>query len=179
MTLTESSKAKLIAIARKALEAVLAGQPPPPVEVSGKEFEEQRGVFVTLKKGKDLRGCMGCFSSTRPLAETVQEMALSSALHDPRFPSLIRNELRDVTLEISILSPLWKIREIDEIVMGEHGILIEKEGRSGCFLPQVAEETGWTREQFLGHCARDKAGLGWEGWKNADISVFTVESIEE
>jgi hypothetical protein len=80
--------------------------------------------------------------------------------------------VKDLKIEISVLTPMRKIDSIDEFQLGKHGIYIRKGGRSGTFLPQVAQETGWTKEEFLGHCAQDKAGIGWDGWKDADLYVY-------
>ena len=132
------------------------------------------GAFVTLHKNGKLRGCLGHLTGDLPLYKMVQEMASSVALHDYRFSPVAKEELEDIDIEISALSPLKKIADIAEIKMGIHGILIEKGEYSGVFLPQVATETDWSKEEFLGHCARDKAGLGWDGWKTADIYIFTA-----
>ena len=102
-------------------------------------------------------------------------MAVAAAFHDPRFPALQRDELDLINIEISVLTPLKRIYSADEFNLGIDGILIEKEGRSGPFLPQVASETGWSKEEFLGHCSRDKAGLGWNGWINANL--YTYQAI--
>lgn len=132
------------------------------------------GAFVTLHKNDKLRGCLGHLSGDLPLYKMVQEMAASVALHDYRFSPVAKEELEDIDIEISALSPLKKIEDIAEIKLGIHGILIENGVHSGLFLPQVATETGWSKEEFLGHCSRDKAGLGWDGWKTADIYIFTA-----
>lgn len=179
MTLSESSKRKLLVIARATLEAVMSGHERPSHEIHDKKLEEAAGAFVTIRRKDSLRGCMGCFESKSSVYEVVQEMALAAALHDPRFPPLSRDELDEVSLEISVLSPLREIHSDQEITLGEHGILIQKEAHSGCFLPQVARETSWSREEFLGHCSRDKAGLGWDGWRKARLFVFTVEEFSE
>jgi AmmeMemoRadiSam system protein A len=102
-------------------------------------------------------------------------MARSAAFDDPRFPPLQKSELPEIEIEISVLTPLRRIHSIDEFHYGREGIYIVKGGRSGTFLPQVAEEVNWTKEEFLGHCARDKAGIGWEGWKDAEL--YTYEAI--
>ena len=99
-------------------------------------------------------------------------MARAAALYDNRFPPVSVEDLPHLTYEITVLSTLQEIKSIDEIELGKHGIIIEAKGRSGVFLPQVATETGWSVEEFLGHCSRDKAGLGWDGWKKARISIF-------
>jgi len=102
-------------------------------------------------------------------------MAIAASTQDHRFLPVKEYELEDIHLEISVLTPMKRIDSIDEIELGRHGIYIKKEGRSGTFLPQVAAETGWNLEEFLGHCAQDKAGIGWEGWKDAEI--FTYEAL--
>jgi MEMO1 family protein len=130
------------------------------------------GAFVTLKKHGDLRGCIGNFSGSEALATTVQKMAIAAATEDYRFPPVSRQELDGLDIEISVLSPMRRIGSSQEIQLGKHGIYIRKGGRSGTFLPQVAAETGWSLEDFLGHCAHDKAGIGWDGWKDAELYVY-------
>jgi uncharacterized protein (TIGR00296 family) len=89
------------------------------------------------------------------------------------------DELASIHIEISVLTPMQKIKDISEIRLGKHGIYVKKGYQSGTFLPQVATETGWTLEEFLGHCSRDKAGLGWTGWKDADIYIYEALIFEE
>ena len=122
--------------------------------------------------GDRLRGCIGNFSPGKPLYAVVQEMTIAAATHDNRFAPVESSELPYISIEISVLTPLKKINSIDEFELGRQGIYITKDGRSGTYLPQVAEETGWSKEDFLGHCAREKAGIGWDGWKNADLYVY-------
>jgi MEMO1 family protein len=133
------------------------------------------GAFVSLHKNGSLRGCIGNFSSDTPLYKIIIEMAISASTQDPRFSPVSKSELNDLEIEISVLTPLKKINDISEIELGKHGIYIIKDYCSGTFLPQVAEQTGWSLEEFLGHCAEDKAGIGWNGWKEADI--YTYEAI--
>ena len=137
-------------------------------------LNEITGAFVSVYIEGKLRGCIGGFAQKKTLNELVQEMAVS-ACHDRRFEPVSPEELDKMDLEISVLSPLKKINSPDEIELGKHGIYIKDGLYSGTFLPQVALKTGWTLEEFLGHCSRDKAGLGWSGWKKAD--VFTYEAI--
>ncbi len=137
------------------------------------------GAFVTLREDGRLRGCIGHLVGDEPLCELIIEMAQAAAFEDPRFLPLRAEELNRVTIEISVLSPLRRIHSIDEFQLGRHGILIRKGRRSGTFLPQVAEEVDWTKEEFLGHCARDKAGLGWDGWKNAELYVYEAVVFSE
>jgi len=122
--------------------------------------------------GGRLRGCIGNFSPDKPLYMVVQEMTLAAALNDPRFAPVEASELKYISIEISVLTPLRKIGSIDEFQLGKHGIYMTKGGKSGTFLPQVAESTGWSAEEFLGHCARDKAGIGYDEWKEADLYVY-------
>ena len=141
--------------------------------------EKGYGVFVTLHLGGRLRGCIGRFTSDQSLAATIREMAVSAAFHDTRFPSLSRSEADRIEIEVSVLSPLKKISSIDEFKLGRDGIYMIKGSRHGTFLPQVAEETGWSTEEFLGYCARDKAGIGWDGWKDADLYTYQSEVVKE
>jgi MEMO1 family protein len=134
------------------------------------------GVFVSIYINKELRGCIGNFAKDETLCDMVQRLAVSAAC-DYRFEDIRPDELPDMELEISILTPLQIIESIDNIVLGKHGILIKKGPRSGTFLPQVATKTGWNLYEFLGHCARDKAGIGWEGWKDKDSEIFTYEAF--
>lgn len=141
--------------------------------------EKGYGVFVTLTIGGRLRGCIGRFISDDSLHETISEMAQSAAFNDPRFPAVSRNEVSKIEIEVSVLSPLKKIDSISEFKLGRDGIYMFKGRYHGTFLPQVAEETGWSTEEFLGHCARDKAGIGWDGWKDADLYTYRTEIVKE
>jgi MEMO1 family protein len=129
------------------------------------------GVFVSIYINKELRGCIGNFAKDETLNDMIQRLAVSAAC-DYRFEDIRPEELDDMELEISVLTPLKKIESINDIQLGKHGILIKKGPRSGTFLPQVAMKTGWDLYEFLGHCARDKAGLGWDGWKDAEIYTY-------
>jgi AmmeMemoRadiSam system protein B/AmmeMemoRadiSam system protein A len=142
-------------------------------------LNKQMGAFVTLKIDSTLRGCIGRFVSSDPLCEVVNVSALSSAFEDPRFPPLTKEEYSKTDIEITVLGPMKKINSINEIILGKHGIFIKKDYRSGTMLPQVATENGWTLEQFLGYTSRDKAGLGWEGWKEAEIYIYEGVVLEE
>lgn len=132
----------------------------------------QSGAFVSLYKHGELRGCVGSFMPSGPLYQTIQSMTKAAAFDDSRFSPLAKEELDDISIEISVLSPLKKIDDINEIELGKHGVYIKKSYRSGTLLPQVAIGRNWTVTDFLGHIARDKAGLGWTGWKDADIYLY-------
>jgi AmmeMemoRadiSam system protein B/AmmeMemoRadiSam system protein A len=181
MQLTKDDKQQLLALARKTIVNYVTNKDVERLE--GANFSasasEHAGAFVTLRKNGSLRGCIGTFYPDGPLYKTIQTMAISSATRDTRFDPVSPEELSSIDIEISVLTPMKKIKTIDEIILGKHGIYIQKEGHSGTFLPQVATETGWTKEEFLGHCARDKAFIGWDGWRNADIYIYESIVFEE
>lgn len=175
--LTPEDKKKLLQIARDVIKTFITTRKTLPIDSNSltKGLLQKCGAFVTLKEEGELRGCIGSFSADKPLYQTIQEMAVSSSTRDYRFMPVSKNEIDKLKIEISVLTPLKKIKSIDEIVMGKHGIYIKKGNSSGTFLPQVGTETKWTKEEFLGHCAHDKAGLDWNDWKDADI--YTYEAI--
>lgn len=179
--LTPGDKKNLLRIARRTVEDVARSRALSDLEPQdyGPGLLAKTGAFVTLRKGKSLRGCIGIFESDQPLYRVVQEMAVASSTRDPRFQPVQPEELKDIRIEISVLTPMRKIKDIKEIQLGKHGILIQKGIRRGTFLPQVATETGWTLEEFLGHCAEEKAGIGWNGWKQADIYIYEALIFEE
>ena len=178
--LTDQEKAILLETARRSIETAFEGKYWLPSDTQlTQTLKAECGAFVTLHLHGRLRGCIGNIVGVRPLYKTVAEMARAAAFEDDRFRPLTREELEQVHIEISVLSPLRQISSPDELVLGRDGVLMVKDGRSGTFLPQVADETGWTREEFLGHCARDKAGIGWNGWKDADLYVYQAEVFDE
>jgi hypothetical protein len=143
------------------------------------QLKEHFGAFVTLKIDGKLRGCIGRFISSDPLYEVVRASAISSAFEDPRFSPISKEDFDRTDIEITVLGPLQKIKSIDEIILGRHGIYIRKDSRSGTMLPQVATENGWSVEEFLGYTSRDKAGLGWDGWKDAELFIYEGVVLEE
>jgi len=172
--LDSKEKIALLGIARRTVEHYIATRSVPKVDPAtlSDTLKTPCGAFVTLNKRGMLRGCIGRFDASEPLYRVVQEMAVAAATQDYRFRPVEENEIKDLEIEISVLTPMRKISSIDEFQLGKHGIYIRKGFRAGTFLPQVAQETAWTKEEFLGHCARDKAGIGWEGWKDADLYVY-------
>ena len=130
------------------------------------------GAFVSLHKQGHLRGCIGHFGEDFPLHEIVAEMARAAAFEDPRFMPVTADELPDIDIEISVLTPMRRIQSLDEFELHRHGIYIRKGRHSGTYLPQVADEVNWTKEEFVSHCAHDKAGIGWDGWKDAELYVY-------
>lgn len=137
------------------------------------------GVFVTIYIGEELRGCIGRMESDEPLCNLVSRMAFSAAFEDPRFSPLTRGEYDAIKLEISVLTPLKRIININEIIIGKHGLYLRKEGRSGVLLPQVAIRHNWTVLQFLQYTARYKANIGEDGWRDADIYIFESSILRE
>jgi hypothetical protein len=179
--LQEDEKKQLLGIARSTIDEHLGAGARPPIDPARlpSSLKTPCGAFVTLRKDGELRGCIGRFDATSPLYAVVQDMAIASATQDYRFSPVTAKELPGLDIEISVLTPLRRISSIDEFDLGKQGIYITKGNRSGTFLPQVAQETGWTKEEFLGHCARDKAGLGWDGWKDADLFVYDAIVFSE
>jgi MEMO1 family protein len=177
----KEEKKQLFTIARSSIRLMLDDHKK--IKIDGntipEKLKQELGAFVTLKINGELRGCIGRFISSDPLYEVVQASALSSAFEDPRFLPLTKEEFNKTEIEITVLGPLKKINNISEIVLGKHGIYIKKDFRSGTMLPQVATENGWTIEQFLGYTSRDKAGLGWDGWKDAEIYIYEGTVLEE
>lgn len=175
-TLSDVEKEKLLQIARNTMESYISNRFIPQIDSSAlsEKLKANCGAFVSLHKKGALRGCIGQFTAKKPLYQIVQDMVIAASTQDSRFSRVISSEFPGIDIEISVLSPLRKIESIDEITLGKHGIYIIKGNSSGTFLPQVATETGWTKEEFLGHCAKDKAGIGWSGWKDAEIYIYTA-----
>jgi AmmeMemoRadiSam system protein A len=179
--LTEEEKRELFRIAHAAIEAEVRGLPKPGFTPLTPMLSELRGVFVTLKEDGNLRGCIGYIEGIRPLSQAVAEMAVAAATGDPRFPPVTEKELSKVEYEISVLTPKKQIDYPEEFMVGKHGIIVQRGGRSGVFLPQVAAEEGWTREETLTFLCLHKAGLPADAWKdkNTKLFVFEAEVIEE
>ncbi len=138
------------------------------------------GVFVTLHKNTELRGCIGFIEGLKPLQDAVIEMANSAAFHDPRFAPVTSDEVDDLDIEISVLSPVREIKETNEIVVGKHGLIIEQGFYKGLLLPQVATENNWDKNAFLQYTCR-KAGLPIDAWqeKSTKISIFSSDIFSE
>jgi MEMO1 family protein len=179
--LTKEEKKQLLSLARNTILEYLKSSQKLKVDIGSfsANLLTPAGCFVTLREHGSLRGCIGRFTSDEALYKTVQEMAISSATRDTRFNAVVPAEMKNIDIEISVLTPMHKISSINEIVLGKHGIYIKKGSQAGTFLPQVATETGWDLENFLGHCAQDKAGIGWNGWKEAEIYIYEAYVFSE
>jgi len=177
--MNDTQRHTLLKVARDTVEAVVKSKPLPKIEVDDPELNANCGCFVTLKNHERLRGCIGQFVSDRPLIELIVNMAQASAVRDPRFLAepITADELEDLDIEISVLSPLKKTGDPLSLRLGVDGIYIKRGAMSGCFLPQVATETGWDKEQFLSYCCSHKAGLSPDAWKDpkTEVYLFTAE----
>lgn len=171
--LAEKDRLALLDLARRSVEAaVRASDPPPPPEDLGGALLEKGAAFVTLRVGGRLRGCVGHVEALGPLWESVRDMARAAALEDGRFEPLRPAELGGLTIEISILSPMSPIRP-EEILLGTHGLYVRRGPKGGLLLPQVAQEWGWSRDEFVRRVF-EKAGV-LPGEPGARLYGFTVE----
>ncbi|MFO7735932.1 MAG: AmmeMemoRadiSam system protein A [bacterium] len=169
--ITPETRKKLLSLARESIMEKFTGIAPPSYENLKKNpsVQSKNGVFVTLKKNKDLRGCIGTVVNTIPLFDSVRYMAKESAFRDPRFPPVSREEVDDIVIELSLLSIPEKTDGPENIKLGEHGIILKKNERQSLFLPQVATEQCWDLETTLTHLSL-KAGLSGDAWKSSDCT---------
>ncbi|MBN1942107.1 MAG: AmmeMemoRadiSam system protein A [Phycisphaerae bacterium] len=180
MSISENDRAELVALARKAVTTTVKGEPLPCAAGYSGILAEKRGCFVTITNQGRLRGCIGTFHPQAPLGRTILEMGQSAA-HDPRFilDPITPKELPELTIEVSILSPLEKTNAPEKLQVGVHGIYVICRGRGGCFLPEVATDQGWDAVEFLNYCCAHKAGLPADAWRNpnAEVYLFTSEKF--
>ena len=172
--MNDEQRKTLLAVARDTVEAVINRRKTEKPASDDPDLNAPCGCFVTLKNHGNLRGCIGQFVSSEPLIELIAEMAKASSTGDPRFMAnpITPAELDSLDVEISVLSPLEPTDDPLGLQLGAHGIYIKKGRASGCFLPQVATETGWTKEEFLSYCCSHKAGLPADAWKDPDTEVY-------
>lgn len=181
MELSTKEKDILLKAARESIRSLFEQAAPPIVDYKlHPGLKIKAGAFVTLKIRNELRGCIGFITSGQPLFETVCEVAKHASMQDPRFPSLTPKEFNIVDLEISVLSPLRKITNYDEIIIGQHGLVVEEGLNRGLLLPQVATENNYSVQQFLSSICM-KAGLSPDLWKRKklDIKVFSALVFSE
>ncbi|MBM4307420.1 MAG: AmmeMemoRadiSam system protein A [Deltaproteobacteria bacterium] len=169
--LSEEEKKTLRQIAKTVIENKTKKKPVPEFKIGSSVLKENRGAFVSLHKKGQLRGCIGYIEGRGPLHKTIEEMAEAAAFRDPRFSPVTERELSELDIEISVLTPLKKITDVNEIEVGKHGIYIKKGWYSGLLLPQVATEYRWDRKTFLEHTCQ-KAGLPSDSWKHKDIEIY-------
>jgi len=173
-SLTQEEKDYLKNLVRKSLEEKLSSDVQIPEPPTSKMYE-QYGAFVTLKINGQLRGCIGHLVGDQPVCETVKLMAKQAGFQDPRFPPLSKQELEQVEIEISILSPITECPDLEKIEPGRHGLVVQRGMHSGLLLPQVATEQGWDRETFLNQTCL-KAGLPPDSWKSKKVQVYWFEA---
>jgi len=182
LPLTKEQKKKLIAIARETIEEYVRSGKVLDFDVKDPRLSEVEGAFVTIHKRGMLRGCIGNIIGQGPLHKTVRDMAVSSATRDPRFQPVKEKELAEIDVEISVLSKPKRVRDVNKIEMGKHGVIVSQGlFRKGVFLPQVATETGWSREEFLSNLCAQKAGLPANAWKDPKtvLKIFSAEVFSE
>ena len=177
--LSSVEKNKLLRIARETLTEYLTAGTTPEYTPEEPGLLQEVAAFVTLRrKDSELRGCIGRVEVSQPLYRTVQDCAISAATNDFRFAQVTAEEMDDVLIEISALSPFRPIDSPDEIQIGRHGLLIRRDLRVGLLLPQVASDRGWDRDKFL-RAICHKAGLPADAWHDADLYVFSAELLGE
>ena len=181
MSISAEDRATLVSLARSAVEAQVTNRPGPSVTAPEGLLAETRGCFVTLTNNGRLRGCIGTFQPGRPLAEVIPEMGAAAA-QDPRFvlDPIVPAELPELTVEVSVLSPLVPTDQPEKLEVGVHGIYVVCGARSGCFLPEVASEQGWDAVEFLSQCCMGKAGLPADAWRDPKtiVYLFTSEKFD-
>ncbi|MCR4336276.1 MAG: AmmeMemoRadiSam system protein B [Candidatus Omnitrophica bacterium] len=181
-TLTVAQKKRLLEIARKTMDEYVRTGRILEFEETDPRLLQKEGAFVTLySKAHELRGCIGRIISEQPLHLTVRDMAIAAATEDPRFKPVDPSELSEINLEVSVLSQPRPIQSIEEIEVGKHGVILSRDGRQGVFLPEVATEWGWEREELLSQLASHKAGLPADAWKDprTRIEIFSTEKFTE
>jgi AmmeMemoRadiSam system protein A len=180
MHLSTADQELLFRVARESIQAYLKGQPDPLPPDPSPILAQPMGVFVTLTRHGRLRGCIGYLEALKPLLTAVQELAVAAGFRDPRFPPLREEELADLKMEISILSPMRQIKDVEEIQVGRDGIYLERGPSRGLLLPQVATDCGWDRLTFLRQTC-GKAGLPPDAWEDpaTKIYVFSADILHE
>ncbi|MFQ5922041.1 MAG: AmmeMemoRadiSam system protein A, partial [Anaerolineales bacterium] len=177
--LTTDQQSMLLNLAREAVATYIHSGEVPEEPLTGPEFERLSAVFVTLRLGGELRGCIGQVRADTPLFQAVREKAIAAATGDPRFPSLLEQELSELSYEISILSPLDRIASEREVEVGTHGVAVRRGNQRAVLLPKVAADRDWVRETLLENLFV-KAGLPADGWKDpAGLYRFTTIEIEQ
>ncbi len=164
----------LLHLARNAIENHVRYGTTSEMDIADPRLQQVQGAFVTINKNKQLRGCIGNIIGQKPLIETVRSMAVAAASEDPRFPPVKAEELGEIEVEVSVLSVPRMVKDAEEIVLGQDGVIVsDRGGHQGVFLPQVATETSWTKERFLSELCSQKAGLPEDCWKDPKNSLFT------
>ncbi len=178
--LKSADKKALLKLARQSLERFLTTETVPSTRSFPPRLQFPQGVFVTLKKNGELRGCIGLLVGDFPVSLSTAWMAVQAGENDPRFPPVTMKELASLEIEISVMTPLKPVAKPTDIVVGRDGVVIRKNGRSGVFLPQVATEQGWNLTQMLDELCVQKAGLPRDAWRSgAQLLVFQADVFSE
>jgi AmmeMemoRadiSam system protein A len=177
MSDTQQTPGSWPAYARLIIEQAIRENDPKTIKPPPSGSQPFGGAFVTLRLFGGLRGCMGTLDTDQPLADAVRYAAVNAAVHDPRFAPLTLAELPEVTIEVSVMSPLWPMGNLDELELGQHGIIVRSGARRGLFLPQVVTEHHFDKEAFLTRCCSEKAGLKPDAWRDrtTEVLLFTTD----
>ncbi len=177
--LQPEDRRQLVRFARETIRRILTTDTVPVARTDNPRLQREQGVFVTLRKRGELRGCIGQIVAQAPLGRLTGMMAVQAAFGDPRFEKVRANELKDIEVEVSVLTPLKEVSGAGEVRVGRDGVLLRKDRRSAVFLPQVATEQGWNREQMLDNLC-EKAGLSAGCWiRGASLSTFQADVFSE
>jgi len=174
--LNDQQRQRLLQVARQSVLAVCCGEADPDLRTDDSMLTAIQGAFVTLHTvDGDLRGCIGHIEGHLPLIETVYEMAVAAATQDPRFPQVRCAEVPSLQIEVSVMSPITEVENVEDIEVGRHGLIVSRGTRRGLLLPQVATEYGWGREEFLEHTCQ-KAGLPGHAWQDRGTRIECFEA---
>ena len=178
--ISDEDKSVMLSAAREVVTAAAKGETVARLDPLKEIDYQPMGVFVTLHKTGELRGCIGYIEGVKPLGDAIIEMSEAAATRDPRFAPVTEDELEEIDLEISLLSPLEKIDDPEQIEIGKHGLVIKNGFNKGLLLPQVATENNWDRKTFLEHSCL-KANLPSDAWQldDTEISIFSAEVFSE
>jgi len=179
--LNRRQRKALLKIARDTIDRYLRTGERLDAKVDDDLLKQDMGAFVTLREHGNLRGCIGHMEARAPLYLTIRDMAIAAAARDPRFEPVTLGEMDAIDIEISVLTPMERIEDYNMIEPGKHGVMVMRGLRSGVYLPQVAVETGWDRDQFMTSLCAHKAGIPANAWKtgDCDIYIFTAEVFGE
>ncbi len=174
--LTKDEKAEILKLARRTIENYIEKDIIIKYTTQNENLKQHAGAFVTLHKDGRLRGCIGMIESNQPLYETIIEMAKEASTGDPRFDAVVPEEIGNLEIEVSVLFPKKRIKSLDEFELGKHGVIVRQGLASGVYLPQVASDTGWTKEEFMRSLCEDKACLPPDCYKDEKTEVYIFEA---
>ncbi len=174
--LNDEQKKTLLKLARNTIENYIIKGIMPRFENTDEVYRQEDGAFVTIHNKGKLRGCIGLIESKQRLYETIIEMSIEASRNDPRFDAVSEDELKDMDIEISVLTKPERAGGLDDIELGKHGVIIKNGFVSGVFLPQVATEQGWTKQQLMENLCEGKAGLRKDAYKDPATQIYIFEA---